>query len=100
MGRAETEQHLTAPEWASMLASLARLPAGCAIGEKPMMDQVGRYDPASSLGLADTKVADARRPTRRVDRGRWPSIVTVLRAFAVSFLLLVIAGWILTAVAA
>jgi hypothetical protein len=65
------------------------------------VDQLGRYDAASSFGLADSQASDARiPPPRRIVDGRWPRVATVLRVLGLLCLALVIAGWILTAVTA
>jgi hypothetical protein len=65
-----------------------------------MLDRLGR-DPASTLGLADSAASDARiPPPPRIADGRWPRIVTILRAIALLALSLVLAGWILTAITA
>jgi hypothetical protein len=47
---------------------------------------------------AETKAADAQRqPRRHIESPRWPSGATLLRVFGLAVVVIVLVGWILTA---
>ena len=57
----------------------------------------GWGSPNDSIGVAGTRVADARRAARLgLDTGRWPEARTVARAMLLTIAAIVGGGWLLT----
>ncbi len=60
----------------------------------------GSNDLANAGALAESLAADARQPRREVaDTGRWPAAGTVVRVILLAGIAVVVAGWVLTALA-
>ncbi len=59
----------------------------------------GMNDLSGTPGLATSKVTEAQRPNRgQTEAGRWPGAGTVVRLLLLALGLIVVVGWVLTAI--
>ncbi|MEW6225778.1 MAG: hypothetical protein AB1627_14235 [Chloroflexota bacterium] len=59
----------------------------------------GQYDLSGTPGLADSRASDAQRSHRdRVDIGRWPTAGAVVRVALLVLIVVVVIGWVVTAI--